>query len=120
VAENSSVKKITTTAKIPKRVQQSMLERIIKDEYGLKGKSRWISESIEKFLEMPNFPELVDIAEEMEEMTEVVSISLTELLMKKLDYAVVQVRKEYPAMEGVRSKVIRAGIIQRLLKSQLR
>lgn len=107
----------TTTAKLPKQVKQKMLERVIKDGYGLKGKSKWIGESIEKFVLLEDYPELVDIAVEMEEMTSIASISISPELVKTLDAAVVEVRKKYPSMEGVRSKIIRASIMQRLLRS---
>lgn len=110
-------KKITTTAKLPKKVQQRMLEQIIQEGYGLKGKSIWISESIMSFLKLPNFPELVDIAIEMEGMTEIVSMSLPEELGEQLEKAVITIRSQYPAMEGVKSKIIRASIMQRFLKS---
>lgn len=117
VSNNKIINKsLTTTAKLPKLIQQVMLERVVKDGYGLKGKSRWIGESIERFLQLPNYPELVDIADEMQEMTDVASISLSTELLKKLDHAVIQVRTQYPAMEGVKSKIIRASIMQRLLR----
>lgn len=114
--KNLQIKIRTTTAKLPVQVKQQMLERVIKEGYGLKGKSKWVSESIERFLLLPEYPELVDIAVEMEEMTGLISISLSDTVMSKLDKAVVEVRQQYPTIEGVRSKVIRASIMQRLLR----
>lgn len=107
---------LTTTAKLPKSIQQTMLEKIIRDGYGMRGKSKWISEAIEHFLILDNYPELVDIANEMEEMTDVVSMRLSRELVQKLDVAIIVVRKEFPALEGVKSSIIRASIIQRLIR----
>ncbi len=36
--------------------------------------------------------------------------------MKKLDQAIIKVRRQYPAMEGVKSNLIRASIMQRLIR----
>lgn len=108
---------LTTTAKLPKSVQQKLLEKVIGDGYGMRGKSKWIGEAIEHFLSLANYPELVDIATEMEEMTDVVSMRLTRELAQQLDDAVIVVRKDFPALEGVKSCIIRASIIQRLIRS---
>lgn len=105
-----------TSAKIPKSTHQSMLEQIIRDGYGMRGKSKWICEAIERLLLLPNFPELVDIADVTEELTDIISIRLTEELLGKLDRGVIEVRKQYPVMEGVQSNIIRASIFQRLLR----
>lgn len=106
----------TTSAKLPKSIQQKMDAQIIQDGYGFRSKSKWIGEAIKMFLKLENYPELTDIAEDMEEMNDLVSLRITEELMNELEQAVITVRKQYPAMEGVKSKIIRAGIIQRLIR----
>ena len=111
---------ITTTIKTSKSLYQKLLEQVIQDGYGLRGKNRWINESIENFLFLRNFPELVDIADEVEEKSHVVGFRLPETLMRKLEEAVIHVRKVYPAMEGVKSNIIRASLMQRLIRSKLR
>jgi len=82
----------------------------------MRGKSKWIIESVESLLRLADFPTLVDIAEDMNQLTEIVSIRLPEELMLKIERAVVQVRKQYPSIEGVKSNLIRASIVQRLLR----
>lgn len=79
------------------------------------GKSKWIIEAIEQFMQLANYPELVEIAGEMETMSDVVSIRLSEQMLEKLNEGVIAVRRQYPAMEGVKSGIIRASIIQRHL-----
>ena len=109
-------KKIMTSIKLQKLLHFKMQQQIIGDGYGMRGKSKWIIEAIENFLQLPDYPLLVDIANEMEQLTEIVSIRLSEGLMNQLDQAVIKVRRQYPAMEGVKSNLIRASIIQRLIR----
>ncbi len=108
--------KVMITAKLPKSVHQKMLEKIIKDGYGMRGKSLWMHEAIERFLQLENYPEFVDIATEMDEMIAVVTARISRELIGKLDEAVIVVRREYLGMEGVKSSLIRASIIQRLIR----
>lgn len=109
-------KKIVTSIKLQKMLHQKMLQQIISDGYGMRGKTKWIIEAINEFLQLSDYPSLVDIADEMEQLTEIVSIRLPEDMVSRLDQAIVSVRKQYPAMEGVQSNLIRASIIQRLIR----
>jgi len=109
-------RKVVTSIKLQKKLHHRLQQRIIEDGYGMRGKSKWIIESVESLLRLADFPTLVDIAEDMNQLTEIVSIRLPEELMLKIERAVVQVRKQYPSIEGVKSNLIRASIVQRLLR----
>lgn len=106
-----------TSIKLQKLLHLKMQQRIISDGYGMRGKSKWIIEAIERFLQLPDYPTLVDIADEMEQLSEVMSVRLSEDLMTQLDDAIIKVRRQYPAMEGVKSNLIRASIMQRLIRA---
>lgn len=108
--------KIMTSIKLQKLLHYKMQQRIISDGYGMRGKSKWIIEAIERFLEIPDYPTLVDIADDMDQLSEIVSIRLPESLMFKIEQAIIKVRRHYPSMEGVKSNVVRASIMQRLLR----
>lgn len=108
--------KIMTSIKLQKLLHYKLQQRIISDGYGMRGKSKWIIEAIEMLLSLPDYPTLVDIADDMDRLNEIVSIRLSEVLMRKIDQAIINVRRHYPAMEGVKSNLIRASIIQRLLR----
>jgi hypothetical protein len=110
-------KKVMTSIKLQNRLHYKMQQRVISDGYGMRGKSRWIIEAIENFLQLPDYPSLVDIAGDMDQLSDIISIRLSEELMLKLDHAIIQVRRDYPAMEGVKSNLIRASIMQRLIRS---
>lgn len=107
-----------TSIKLQKKLHHKLQQRVIGDGYGMRGKSHWIIEAVETFLQLPDYPSLVDIADNMDDnLTDMVSIRLPESLMTKIEKAIITVRRDYPAMEGVKSNVIRASIMQRLLRS---
>ena len=109
-------KKLMTSIKLQRNLHRRLLQRIIEDGYGMRGKSKWIIESIESLLQLEDYPTLVDIAEDMDQLRDMVSIRLPEPLMTKIDQAILEVRKQYPCSEGVKSNLIRASIIQRMLR----
>lgn len=111
------IKKMMTSIKLQKVLHHKMQQQIIGDGYGMRGKSKWIIEAIENFLQLPDYPALTDIADDMEQLSEIVSIRLPDDLMAQLDKAVIAVRRHYPAMEGVKSNLIRASIMQRLIRA---
>jgi len=109
-------KTLMTSVKLQKKLHYKLLQHIINDGYGMRGKSRWIIEAIEAFLKLPDYPTLVDIADDMDQLSDVVSVRMPEPLMVRIDQSIIQVRKFFPAMEGVKSNLIRASIIQRLIR----
>jgi metal-responsive CopG/Arc/MetJ family transcriptional regulator len=110
------IKKMMTSIKLQKLLHFKMQQRVISDGYGMRGKSKWIVEAIESFLQLSDFPTLTDIADDMDHLSEVMSVRLPDDLMYKLDDAIIEVRRHYPAMEGVKSNLIRASIMQRLIR----
>jgi metal-responsive CopG/Arc/MetJ family transcriptional regulator len=110
------IKKMMTSIKLQKLLHFKMQQRVISDGYGMRGKSKWIVEAIESFLQLPDYPTLADIADDMDQLSEVVSIRLPDELTSKIDHAIIEVRRHYPAMEGVKSNLIRASIMQRLIR----
>jgi hypothetical protein len=109
--------KAKITFVLPDTLQKDFKKQIIKDGYDMRGKSRWVSEGIERLLAMRNYPELVYLNNEMKGFEKLESVVITKEQKKFLDHAVVEVRKEYPALEGVQSRIVRAAIVQRLLQS---
>ena len=106
-----------TSLKIAKQIEMTMLQRIVAEGYGLRGKSKWIQEAIQDFLKLPNFPEFVEIAGDMDNLDKVISIRLSDEMVSQIDIAILEVRKLYLGLEGVKSKIIRASIIQRILRT---
>ena len=111
------MKTAITSIKLQKKLHHKLQQSVINDEYGMRGKNKWILEAIESFLALPDYPHLVDIANYSDQLTEIISLRFPDTLMRKLDESVIHIRRQYPAMEGVKSNLIRASIIQRLIRS---
>lgn len=109
-------KLMMTSIKLQKKLHYKMQQRVISDGYGMRGKSKWIVDAIDAFLNLADYPLLTDIADDMDQLTEIISIRLPDGLMSKIDRAIIEVRRHYPAMEGVKSNLIRASIMQRLIR----
>jgi hypothetical protein len=109
-------KKVMTSIKVQKELHHALQQRIIADGYGMRGKSKWIIEAIEALLQLNDYPDLVEIAEDMGQFSDMISIRLPEDLILRIEQAIIRVRKQYPIIEGVKSNLIRASIIQRLLR----
>jgi hypothetical protein len=69
-------------------------------------------------LSLPDFPHFVEIANEIDDMNEALTVRIPEELATAINEAIICVRKEYPAMEGVKSHILRASIMQRLIRSE--
>jgi hypothetical protein len=104
------------TVKFQKELHLKMQQHIINDGYGMRGKNKWILESIDKFLELPNYLDFVEIADEATILDEIISLRIPITIYKKLENALVEVRKKFPTMEGVKSKLVRASISQRIVR----
>jgi hypothetical protein len=109
-------KKMMTSIKLQKPLHLKMRQQIINDGYGMRGKNKWIIEAIENFLQLADYPALVDIAVDTGQLNESLSIRFHQALVDKLDEAIIHIRRIYPAMEGVKSNLIRASILQRLIR----
>jgi hypothetical protein len=105
-----------TTVRLSQGVRHAMLKRVVEEGYGLRGKSKWIAESIEHLLSLPNFIDYVVIANEMTELTEPEVIQLPIILRNQIDTAAIDVRASHPLLEGVQSLIIRSSIMQRILR----
>lgn len=111
-------KLITTSVKISEDLEERLLIAVVKAGYGMKGKSRWITEAIEEFFKLPteDMLDYVDIASEGGSLRKVASFRLRKDLSHLIDDGVITVRKKFPSMEGVKSNIVRASIMQKLLR----
>lgn len=101
---------------VPQSLKTELQEHVIKENYGLRGKSKWISEAVEKLLELKDYPELISYNDEMRGFDKIETIVVEYGLKQKIDKAILQIRKEYPTLEGVKSRLMRTAIMQRILR----
>jgi hypothetical protein len=109
-------KKIRLSFYLPEGLLNDIKEKMISQGYDLKGKSKWISEAVLDLLNISNFSELVNINEQMDGTQKLDSVSVNQDLKLKVDNAIIEIRKEFPSIEGVQSKILRTAIVQRLLR----
>lgn len=102
---------------VPGSMKIEVRTYVIKEGYGLRGKSKWICEAVERLLALKDYPELISFNDEMHGFNEVETIVLDGRLKLALERAVLQVRKEYPTLEGVKSRIMRTAIMQRIIRS---
>lgn len=105
------------TFSIHSSLKNELQGHVIKDGYGLRGKSKWVSEAINTLLKLKNFWELVNYSDEMFGFDKTETIVIEYSLKSKLDKAIIQVRREFPILEGVKSRIVRTAILQRVLRS---
>lgn len=109
--------KKSTSVRLTHDLKMRLQTRVIEDNYGMRGRSRWIEEAITEFLKIPDYQDTVnwDLTKESDEPIHTLSLMFSESILLALDLAVVEVRKKFPAKEGVKASIIRAAIIHRLL-----
>ena len=110
----------TKSFKIPASMELEMNKKIVSDGYGLRGKSKWISDVLCKFLMCGDDAFVLDCigySEELERLDKTVSVRLSPMAESSLNEWVVKSRMQMPTLEGVKSKIIRTAIIHGLLGS---
>ena len=110
--------KIVTSIRLSTGLQKKMLSKLVEQDYGMRGRSLWIDEGILSFLDTAGYEDLVkwDLSAEIHDVTKAISLTMLKTTMIRLDNAIIEVRKVFPELEGVKSGIIRASIIQRILK----
>lgn len=105
------------TVRFPKRLKSEMQAALVKSGYGLRGKSKWLKESIVIFVSQPNFVDYVEhgIDINQAELSEVEAFYLDYKTIQILKDAFTEVRVKFPLFEGVQSALIRAAIIYSLM-----
>lgn len=108
-------KKIKVSFFLPELLQRELKEKMIKDGYDLKGKSKWVAEAVQSLISRSSFEDLVKVSEGMGSLGKQESILFEKELKTKIDEAVITIRKKYPDTEGVQSCILRTAIMQRLI-----
>lgn len=108
--------KTKITFVVPESLQNELRQRVALDGYGLRGKSKWVSEAIASLLSLDNFVTLVQYSEELQGFDKVETVVITMDLKHKLDDGILETRRQFPTLEGVQSSILRTAIMQRFLR----
>ncbi len=109
--------KVRTTVLLPTKMRKEMLAAVLRDGYGMRGKSAWIAEAVDEFLHHEEWLASVGTGEGLTRSPEREVFSLTPGLKDRMEGAVLELRKRDPLMTGPQSAIIRAAITRRLLRS---
>lgn len=109
------IKKIKVSFVLPEKLQQDLKERMIMDGYSLKGKSQWVAEAVEQLFKFDSYMDLVKVNDVMQGFEKFESVLIDRKLKIHLDESIINIRKKYPEIEGVQSRIMRTAILQRLL-----
>jgi len=108
-------KKTKVTFVLPEALQHDVKQQLVKEGYSLKDKSRWISEAIESLFSIENYHHLVKLNDQMRGFEKPESVVIEESLKQRINEAILTIRRQYPELEGVQSRIMRTAIVQRLL-----
>lgn len=111
------IKKTKITFVVPKQLQKELRQQVISDNYGLRGKSKWVSEAIQDFLKIEHYYDMVNLGNELHGFEKPESVMLDQSTKILLNEAILAVRTKYPLLEGVQSRIVRTSVLQRLLRS---
>lgn len=110
-------KKVKITFVVPELLQNELRRQVIHDGYGMRGKSKWVTEAVQQLLDHADYVSLSYLSDEMNGFDKTETITVDEELKNKLEKAILETRKHYPMLEGVQSRLLRTSIMQRILRS---
>ena len=108
--------KSKTSFHLPNKMKKEMKEKMVANKYSLRNKSKWICEAVEIFFQRKDAEELVFYASKMEGLDYVDTASMPRALKMKMDELTIKTKTKYPELEGLQSAIIRASIIQRVIR----
>ena len=110
------MKKSKITFAVPSPLRNELQKRVINDGYGLRGKSKWVSESILNLFEYENHIDLISYGDEFHGLDSMETVVVDANIKVRIENKVIDVRRKYPELEGVKSRILRTAIVQRLLR----
>ena len=110
-------KKAKITFAITESLKKDLLKSVISDGYGLRGKSKWISEAVIDLIKIKDFEDLIAYNDGMHGFNKMETAIVDPAIEKIVEESVVVVRKKHPALEGVKSRIMRTAIIQRIVRT---
>jgi hypothetical protein len=101
---------------VPKSLKSELQQRVISDGYGLRGKSKWVCEAITRLFKYDNHLELIYYSDELQGLDGMEAVVLNEDIKDAVENKIIDVRRVYPELEGVKSRILRTAIVQRLIR----
>lgn len=113
---------IITSFRMPIALESKMQKKITESGYGIRGKSKWLCREIEGFLLTEREGFVIDAVRFFEDITshnKSICFRPTTIIQDLLSAWLVRVRRASPEMEGVKSKIIRAAVMNSIFDEDL-
>lgn len=106
-------RKPRTTLRLPESLRARLHAKVVADRYGMRGKSRWVNEAVQRFLSDPSWLDSLG-ADRLSENGQTDQISLEQDVYTALQQAATTIRREDPLFDNPTSAIIRSAIQWRL------
>jgi hypothetical protein len=106
--------KVKVSCLLPAKLKSEMRGAMHQASYGLREKSRWLVEAIKAFLELNNYRDYIMYCCEIKGLDAKESFLIPSELKERIDEEYYIIRKDNPYIEGIKSAILRAAIIQRI------
>lgn len=110
------ISKTKVSFAVPKSLKKELQQRVTSDGYGLRGKSKWVCEALVRLFEYDNHVELIYYSDELHGLDGMEAVVLNEDIKDAVDNKILDVRRAHPELEGVKSRILRTAIVQRLIR----
>jgi hypothetical protein len=110
-----------TSVNIPKPLEQQLIEAVIGDGYGMRGKNKWLCEKLDRFLDFKpdDYVDLIETTRALDvdlKTTTLLTIRYPIEYEERIEKMIFEVRRVYPGLESLKSNIIRTSIIQGILR----
>lgn len=94
------------------------IDHRVKEEYGSRGRSRWVDEAVIQLIEYPSWTDMLSRQQPSADIqTRIKQFNLSQTGSDALDRAILEARREDPYLEGVISEIVRTAVSQRIFRS---
>jgi hypothetical protein len=114
--------RVITSFRMPVALESKMQQTIMASGCGSRGKSKWLCREIERFLLTEREGFVVDAVRFFEDITshnKSICFRPTTIVQDLLSTWFIRVRRARPEMEGVKSKIIRAAVMNSIFDEDL-
>lgn len=101
---------------IPEGLSQDLAKHLEKIGVSSRQRSQWIEDAINRFLALEKRQELISQAVEMTNLKVRLYFFMSKGTRDKINEVTLLFKQDHPEIEGVQSKIVRASIMQKMLR----